>query len=147
MTISELLALPIARRSKISRILRQIERERRRLMDAQLRDWGLQGDMYLFLLTIENSPGTSQDYLSEHLMLDKGNVARSAQKLEQMGLILREPVMGNRRQYAIYLSEAGQDILGEVFKALAVWEEKTLSGFSDVQEQQLLDLLSRMLEK
>ena len=141
----EILNMQIPAEQKISRMLRQIERERRSYMDAKLRPLGLQGDMYLFLLSVNRFPGTSQDQVAEQLRLDKSNTARVALKLEKAGCIVRTPVPENRRQYAIHLTEKGKDAVSSILAVLKEWQEAVLTGFSGEEEQVLIGYLARMM--
>ena len=131
---------------QIARYLRRLERERRRYMDAALVPLGLKGDMFMVLLTLSRHPGASQDMLAEHLMLDRGNMAKMAERLEKAGYISREPVEENRRQYAINLTEKGMEADDFIRAALKKWQSEITEGLSADEKEQLRLVLGRMLD-
>lgn len=141
------LDLPVEPAQRISRALRQLERNRRRFLDEQMQPLGLQGDMPMFLLTVSQYPGISQEVLTSHLAMDKGNLARMAMKLAGMGLILRQKRPENRRQYELYLTESGKQAANQARAALRRWQNDVLGSLTDEEETLLLGLLRSMLNQ
>ncbi|MGN1248478.1 MAG: MarR family transcriptional regulator [Candidatus Spyradocola sp.] len=141
------LSLPVEPAQRISRALRQLERQRRRFLDERLAHLGLCGDMPLFLLTLSQYPGLSQEAVGVHLCLDKGNLARMAMKLEHSALIERRRREDDRRQYALHLTDKGREAADEARAALRLWQREVLDGLTPGQEELLLGLLGGMLDK
>ncbi len=90
----------------LSSLLR-IDRQRRRYIRSALLPYQYVGAMHLIVLYLRRNPGASQEEIACHYALDKTGVARDARRLEDMGHIRREIVPADRRQYQIYLTEAG----------------------------------------
>lgn len=141
------LSLPVEPAQRISRALRQLERERRRYLDIRLAHLGLCGDLPMILLTLSQYPGVSQEALRTHLCLDKGNLARLVMRLEHMGLIERRRREDDRRQYALALTDAGRQAADEARAALCLWQQEVLGELTPAQEELLLELLGGMLDK
>lgn len=141
------LSLPVEPAQRISRALRQLERERRRYLDIRLAHLGLCGDLPMILLTLSQYPGVSQEALRTHLCLDKGNLARLVMRLEHMGLVERRRRGDDRRQYALALTDAGRQAADEARAALRLWQQEVLGGLTAGQEALLLELLGGMLDK
>ena len=141
------LSLPVDPAQRISRALRQLERERRRYLDIRLAHLGLCGDLPLILLTLSQYPGVSQEALRTHLCLDKGNLARLVMRLEHMGLVERRRRADDRRQYALELTDAGRRAADEARAALRLWQQEVLGELTAGQEAMLLELLGDMLDK
>lgn len=141
------LSLPVDPAQRISRALRQLERERRRYLDLRLAPLELCGDLPLILLTLSQYPGVSQEALRTHLCLDKGNLARLVMRLEHMGLVERRRRADDRRQYALELTDAGRRAADEARAALRLWQQEVLGELTAGQEAMLLELLGDMLDK
>ena len=141
------LSLPVEPAQRISRALRQLERERRRYLDLRLAPLELCGDLPLILLTLSQYPGVSQEALRTHLCLDKGNLARLVMRLEHMGLVERRRRADDRRQYALELTDAGRRAADEARAALRLWQQEVLGELTAGQEAMLLELLGDMLDK
>lgn len=139
------LDLPVEPAQRLSRALRQLERNRRRFLDEQLREFGIQGDMAMFLLAVSRYPGISQEALSGYLSMDKGNLARMAGKLADKALICRRKCPENRRQYEITLTESGKHAADQVHRALRRWQCEVLEGLSEEETALMLHLMRGML--
>ena len=130
---------------RISRLLREIERTRRSYMDRELKRIGLQGDMYLYLLQISRLPGISQDQLAGELLVEKGNVARNAKKLCDLGYIVRETSVSDKRLYELFLTEKGTAATSEVRRVLVRWHQTVTSGMDETARHQLVESLTEIL--
>jgi DNA-binding MarR family transcriptional regulator len=102
--------------------------------------------MHRYLLLLSDSPGASQEFLSESLQIEKGNNARLAKELEELGLIHRAPDQANRRQYKIYLTEKGHGLIPRIKAALEEWSKAVTKGLSQAEQEALAGLLRRMAE-
>ena len=59
------------------------------------------------LTTLTEREGISQQELAQRLYVTKGNISGLLDRLERLGLVERRATPGDRRQYAIALTEAG----------------------------------------
>ncbi len=123
-----------------------LDRRRRRFLNEGLAELGLSGPMPNFLLTLERSPGVSQDFLAEQLKIDKSGIARLARELEELGYIRRELSSGNRRMYRLFLTESGEKVLPVIRSQLSLWRETVMSGISSDKQTEMVQLLSQMVE-
>ena len=113
-------------------------------MTARLASKGLGGSLYHYLLAVNRNPGASQDFLVGYFCADKGNVARAVKKLEDEGYLRREPDSADHRQNRIFLTEKGEEALGEIFRHLADWNRLLTVGFSDEELETAHGLIARM---
>lgn len=147
-TSSEVLMhLPVDPAQKISRILRQLERSRRRYMDEQLDALGLQGDMYLFLMNVSRQPGLCQDAVAKELMMDKGNAARMAQTLVKLGYLSRNACDTDKRRYRLTLTEAGDAAVLVIRKVLLAWQNAVIGQIPENEEEKMVEQMGGMLER
>lgn len=130
---------------EIIRLFSFLERRRRRYMNEGLRDYGLHGTMFMYIVTLDSYPGSSQDFLSEHLCIDKSNVARAAKKLEAEGYIIRETSNIDRRQYCMYLTEKGRSLLPVIRQLLDEWSLKASDGLTAEDKKATALILAQML--
>jgi DNA-binding MarR family transcriptional regulator len=130
----------------ISRLLTMIERQKRVFMGKALEGSGLRGPLYRYLLLLDTNPGATQEFLAERLSIEKGNNARLAKELEDLGLINRSQDSSDRRQYKIYLTDKGKDLLPAIKKALGEWRQALNKGLSLDEQEMVAGLLQRMLE-
>ena len=131
---------------QLSRLIVHLNRMRKRFMNEKLRDYGLGGAMYMFLTALDHNPGASQDFLVGHFYMDKGNVARGAKKLEDLGYIRRETDPGDRRQYRLFLTEKGREVLPTIRGYIAEWSGYLTEGMSREDGETAIALLTRMAE-
>lgn len=131
---------------QLSRMIVHLNRMRKRFMNDKLRDYGLGGAMYMFLTALDRNPGASQDFLVGHFYMDKGNVARGAKKLEDLGYIRRETDPDDRRQYRLFLTDKGREILPVIRGYIGEWSAYLTEDMTPEEGETALALLTRMAE-
>ena len=107
--------------------------------------------LYFLQRTILNSHGyvgamhLIQDGIANFFCLDKTSVARGARRLEEMGHLRRAQDPENRRQYQLFLTPEGEEMLEKIEHAYDRFQEKLADGIS-VEDWTLLSSLLRRLE-
>ena len=124
--------------------LLRINRQRMRYLRRALAPWQYVGSMHLIVLYAGRNPGASQEDVACFYALDKTSVARDARRLEDMGHLRREVDPGNRRQYQLSLTEAGQGMIPVLERAYAAFAAKISGGISPEDWQHLQELLKRL---
>lgn len=104
------------------------------------------GVMHLVVGYVGRSPGASQEDIVCFYALDKASVARAARRLEDMGHIRREIDPDNRRQYRLFLTEAGEEMFAVIGRAHEDFQRRLSAGFSPEDWAQLAGLLQRLEE-
>lgn len=122
----------------------RLERQRRHYLDEHLRDFKLCGSMFMIILFLDRHPGSSQDNLSEYLLVDKSGVARKCSRLEVLGYIRREQSQDNRRQNKLFLTENGLELLPVIRSLLSEWREIVTKDMNEHEQKELLRLLELM---
>ena len=130
----------------LGRTISHLNRLRRRFMNDHLRQYELSGSHYMFLVTLYKHPGSSQDYLAERFYMDKGNVARSTKRLEELGYIRRETDPNDKRQNNLYLTDKGEAIVPYIYELLRKWSRIMAADLTLDECFKALELLDRMLE-
>ena len=97
---------------------------------------------HVFVFTICAHPGLSQDEIARALYLNKSTVTRALSSLEERGLVRRELNPEDKRQTLVYPTEEMLNMLPEVRKIAADWNEIIES---DIPEEELLVFYSVLL--
>ncbi|NLM84559.1 MAG: MarR family transcriptional regulator [Clostridiales bacterium] len=115
-------------------------------MNTKLADTGLKGPMYILLITLDHFPGSNQDFMAQHIGIDKSGIARAARELEKLGYIRREIDDDNRRQYRMYLTEKGKELLPVIRGHLSEWGRMLTKGLSEHQVLEVIRLMEHMVK-
>ena len=109
-----------------------------------LAPYHLCGTMHMLLLYLHRHPGACQDAIAETYPLDKATVAREAQRLEELGLLRRSVVSGNRRQYALENTAAGEALVQVILDGYARFSACMTRELTPEQQQTAAALLKKM---
>lgn len=105
--------------------------------DMTTEQWGILNRLW-------EKDGVSQRDLSEKTHKDQPNVTRILDKLEQKGLIRREPNPDDRRAFSIFLTEEGRNLKNQLVPLAVNSLEKALQGFTPEEVQALKASLNRI---
>lgn len=133
------------RDSVLSSLLR-INRQRMRVLRQALAPHGYVGSMHLIVLYVRRHPGASQEEAASFYAMDKTSVARDARRLEDMGHIRRAFAPDNRRQYQLFLTEAGQAMAEVIDRTHEAFQRRLSAGISGEDWRTLAELLGRLEE-
>jgi DNA-binding MarR family transcriptional regulator len=131
---------------KLSRAISRLNRMRKRFMNEHLKEYGISGSQYMFIIALNKNPGSSQDYLAEHYYKDKGLVARSTKRLEELGYITRETDPNDKRQNNLYLTEKGKELVPHIYSLMNQWAGSAVEGLTADECNNTLKILESMLE-
>lgn len=96
------------------------------------------------LLLIRHNPGCKQSDVAEALGILRPNFVAMMDELDHRGLTQRTTSKGDRRSYAIFLTEAGEALLDAAMKVVAEHEARLASAMKPGEAEKLLDLLTRI---
>lgn len=107
---------------------------------------GLQTSQIPFILCLvhEDEPVT-QDYLSGCLAIDKSTTARALRQLEKNGYVSRQTNPENRRQNLVTATRKAAAAAETLFASLHQASDTFVSGFTDKEKSEALQLMDRML--
>jgi DNA-binding MarR family transcriptional regulator len=84
--------------------------------------------------------------LAREVGLDRSNVTRRADRLEQAGLLRREPDPADRRATLLALTDEGQRVVGVTRDRLAVRVEDSLASWAPAEARSFARQLRRFVE-
>jgi MarR family transcriptional regulator, organic hydroperoxide resistance regulator len=89
------------------------------------------------LTTLSEKEGVSQQQLAERLYVTKGNISGLLDRLEDAGFVERRAAATDRRQYSIYLTEAGRAMAEKAIAVQHKWIASTLGRLSETDLEAL----------
>lgn len=90
--------------------------------------------------------GLEQKDIARVCHIEPGSLTILLNRMEQYDLIERRSMNGNRRSYYIFLTEKGKNQAKIVKKSFQKIEEKIFLGFSEKEQSDLLEKLTRIYE-
>lgn len=127
--------------------LRRIQNQLSRDFAAATADHDLRSGLFTALAIISANPGLSQIELAREIGLDKSITVLIVDDLEKRGLAERRRSPTDRRRHALYINEAGESLLSELFGVLREVEEQVLMCLSAAELKTLGSLLDRIYRK
>ena len=108
------------------------------------REFGLTRREWRVLSYLSEHEGALSSELAEHAMLDRARTSRTLTRLDEKGLIRRQPRPSDRREVHVSLTEEGRRIATELFPQVAEINHTLMAGLSVDERQQLDTLLDRL---
>jgi DNA-binding MarR family transcriptional regulator len=127
-------------------LINRMERKYRAYMDECMKPFGLNGRMPSYIIFIDKHPGSSQDAIATHFVLDKCTVARSAKRLEEMGYITRSVNPEDRRQYGLDLTDQGRELLRFIREFQYAWGNRFNGVLTEEEQNTVIALFERLVE-
>jgi MarR family transcriptional regulator, transcriptional regulator for hemolysin len=101
-------------------------------------------DQWVLLKVINEKEFLSQNELAKESHRDPASITRTLDLLQKKGLIIREAIADNRRQYDVKLTEAGRLFVAQHMPLISELRSNSMAGFTDSEVQQLLSMLRRI---
>jgi DNA-binding MarR family transcriptional regulator len=134
---------PIGVIGRVSRLARELEQR----LEPVYREHGLEPGWHDVLATLRRIGPPYRVRPTEFtsaLMLTSSGTTKRLDRLEQAGLIAREPDPGDRRGTLIALTPAGRKLIDSVTEAHLENERRLLSALTDAEQRRLADLLRKL---
>ena len=132
---------------KFMKMLNNISRSQAIYRSARVSAEDLQAGHYAFALTICRAPGRSQEEIARELCINKSTATRNLAVLEANGYIVREPLLSDKRQFAVHPTEKMLAVLPEIKRASGEWMELLSEGISEEELRVFDSVLLRMQEQ
>lgn len=116
-----------------------------RAADARASAQGIGVGQHLVLKMLAAVGPCSQRVLSEELRIDRTVMVGLCDSLEQAGRVRRERTPGDRRAYAVTLTDSGRELLAEAEQAVPGFLDDTFARLTPAERAQLSALLGKLL--
>lgn len=134
---------PIGVIGRVSRLSRELEQR----LEPVYRAHGLEPGWHDVLATLRRTGPPYRVRPTEFtsaLMLTSSGTTKRLDRLEQAGLIAREPDPGDRRGTLIALTTAGRKLIDDVTEAHLENERRLLSALTEPEQTELAGLLRKL---
>jgi len=101
---------------------------------------------YAILSILVEHPGIDQVSLAGLVAIDTSTAASVAIRLEEKKLLIRHLDPGNRRQRALYVTDAGRDLLQSTAPGIGRLHHRVLEGFTPQEEALFMGLLTKLVQ-
>ncbi|MGW3150282.1 MarR family winged helix-turn-helix transcriptional regulator [Streptomyces sp. NPDC001177] len=119
-----------AREGRLSYALFQLARAHRALAAAMLRDMDLHPGQELLLMQLFDNDGQSQSELLQSVGLDHSTVSKSLRRMQEAGLLTREPAGHDRRALVVRLTPKGRSLWEPIAAMWSALEETSVRNLT-----------------
>ncbi|MDT0268776.1 MarR family transcriptional regulator [Streptomyces sp. DSM 44915] len=116
-----------------------------RATEARAHALGLGVGQHLVLKMLAAVGPRSQRVLSDELRIDRSVMVGLCDSLEQAGLVRRERAAGDRRAYAVTLTDAGRQRLAHAEEAVPALLDDAFQALTPAERDRLSALLGKLL--
>lgn len=99
------------------------------------------------LRAIDQADGLSQQAMVERLGVSPSRLVLLLDELERLGLVERRARPGDRRSYALHLTEAGREALEQIVRVARQHQDDLCAALDETEREQLVGYLRRIAEQ
>ena len=100
--------------------------------------------MLAVLSMLARLPGLSQSELGRMIKVERMTAGINVKRCVEKGLVVRQSVSGDRRKYALYLTDAGREDLRAISERIPLHEERLAKRLTPAEREQLITLLDKV---
>ncbi|CZQ85388.1 transcriptional regulator marr-type conserved site [Trichococcus palustris] len=130
--------------TNLFRSIGSISRQATTEMNQQVVHFGLDNNLFIYLMRIVEKEGLSQSDLVEEARVDKTTLSRSIKKLEQLGYINKIADATNRKFKRLYATKKGKEVYPELAKLEESYVKNALQNLTSSEAKELINLLSKI---
>ncbi|GAA2419763.1 MarR family winged helix-turn-helix transcriptional regulator [Streptomyces glaucus] len=130
----------------LSYALFQLARAHRAHAAAMLRAMNLHPGQELLLMQLFDRDGQTQAELLERAGLDHSTVSKSLRRMQEAGLLTREPASHDRRVMVVHLTDAGRALQEPIAEMWRTLERVSVRDLTPEQVQEFITC-ARIVEK
>jgi DNA-binding MarR family transcriptional regulator len=97
---------------------------------------------YSVLTVIEQNPGLSQTKVAEALGIKKTNFVAMVDAFERRGLVRRAATPGDRRSYALHLTDAGKILMRKLHRVAEQHESRIVDRIGPLMHKRMFSALA-----
>ena len=117
----------------------QLARAHRAYAAALLREMDLHPGQELLLMQLFDRDGQTQSELLESVGLDHSTVSKSLRRMQDAGLLVREPAAHDRRVMVVHLNDKGRAMREPIAALWQTLEEASARNLSEQQTRAFVD--------
>lgn len=113
---------------------------------ARLKDTGLTIGQPKILDYLKDHDGAGQKDIAHGCHIEPGTLTTLLNRMEDIGLVERRTLNGNRRSLYVFLTEKGKEQVELVTEAFSAMEEEAFRGMSETEHEALMRLMHQVYE-
>jgi DNA-binding MarR family transcriptional regulator len=125
-------------------LLVQLGMEAARQFAERLAPLGVEPRHVGMLARLAENEGKAQQVIGELIGLNPTQMVFLVDELESRGFVERRRNPADRRSYALYLTQAGTDMLGKVQEVAQVHQAQLGKSLSETEQERLTEMLGRL---
>ncbi|MGE0271503.1 MAG: MarR family winged helix-turn-helix transcriptional regulator [Alphaproteobacteria bacterium] len=125
-------------------LVSDVARLLRRNFAFRAKGLGLSQAQWQALAYLSRQEGVNQVTLAESLEVQPMTLARLIDRLQEAGLVARQPDPSDRRAFHLYLTAAAGPMLRRMWKLAAETREEAMAGLPDERKKILIEALRHM---
>jgi DNA-binding MarR family transcriptional regulator len=114
------------------------------ISNIEFKEYDLTKGQYLYLVRICENPGIIQEKVAEMIKVDRTTAARAIKKLQINGFIEKKEDDQNKKIKKLFPTEKGKTVYPLIKRENDHSDLMALEGFSDSEEEMILNLLQRV---
>lgn len=114
--------------------------------NEQLKKFKLGSGQYIFLMSLFENNGITQEQLAAAVKFDKATTARAVAKLEEEGYVIRKISETDKRAYNLYITDKANAIKTELTAVLDEWNRIMLYDFAEQEKENVRNLIEKIGE-
>jgi DNA-binding MarR family transcriptional regulator len=107
---------------------------------------GISPGLFGILAVVKNNPGLTQTAVAQAIEIDRSAMVAAIDKLEKQNLIERQPSKNDRRSYALFLTDYGNEFTDKLYQKVLAHEAHFEAVMKEGEKEGLLDLLGRITD-
>lgn len=111
---------------------------------AAVKGTGISPALYSALLLVELNPGIQQGHLGQALGVARSGAMTMVDRLERLGLVLRQPAPRDRRAYGLHLTPKGQKLAASLRIKVGEHDRRIGRWLDAAERRRLMELLQRI---
>ena len=129
----------LASEGQLSYAIFQLARSHRGHAAAMLREMDLHPGQELLLMHLLDRDGQTQSELVESLGVDHSTVSKALRRMQDAGLLVREPAAHDRRVMVVHLTDKGRAMREPIAALWQTLEEASARNLSEQQTESFVD--------
>lgn len=129
---------------QIGHLLRRAHQRATQIFLEAFEEAGLTPTQWAALAMLAEEGSASQNALGRVTAMDPATIQGVIRRLEERGLITREPDPDDKRRTSLRLSPEGEAVVSRFTASAVAVTEKTLSPLTPEEQKKFLEMLSRI---
>ena len=133
------------RQSSFGWLINVVANDAAKTFDTELKKHGLTLALWPTLMCVWEEEGVTQRDIAQKSKVENSTTTRTLDKLENLGLVERQPDPNSRRAFRIYLTDEGRALKETLVPIPMAINQKLLSSLEPEERDEIIRLLQKMV--